>query len=107
MSQDLLDLPTLEEIKELISAARADIAEATQQDPASAEDYMQIAEIVTCIEELIAKHRSLDKLSSKEKIALAAHLCFLDIAFDIVFFSEEECEDDECDSCDDDMLDRL
>jgi hypothetical protein len=107
MNQDLLDLPSLEEVKELISAARTDIAEATEQEPESAVDFNQIAEVVNCIDELAAKHSSFENLSIKDRIALAAHLCFLDIAFDIVFFSEEdeceddECEDDECDSCDD------
>lgn len=101
MNDDLIQLPELKEIKEMLVAARQDIQAEVEEDPELLPLSKLLIQVIDIIEEKIAKHKDLSKLSEREKIDCAAYLTFLQgLQEDFFFYDEsgmegEEFEDDE------------
>ncbi|MBA3720945.1 MAG: hypothetical protein H0W88_00920 [Parachlamydiaceae bacterium] len=95
MSEDLINLPSVQEIKEMLKAARNDIATEIKQDPELVSPSKLLIEVIDIIDERIAKEKDLSKLNMKDKIYVAAHLNFLTCLFEDFFYVEDFDEFDE------------
>lgn len=93
MKEDLIKLPDFKAVEEMIGLAKADIEEEVKKDPELLPLSLLVSQVINVIEEKLAKKKDFDKLNSKEKIDVAAHLNFLHCLLED-FFCEEEFEDD-------------
>lgn len=96
MNEDLIQLPELKEINEMLSAARNDINAEIQEDPELIPLSKLLIQVIDIIEEKISQHKDLSKLGNKEKIDIAAYLNFLQgLQEDFFFYDDMEFEDEE------------
>lgn len=96
MIEDLIQLPELAEVKELLVVARRDIETEVKEDPELLDSSKLLIKVIDIIEEKIAKGSDFSKLNDQEKIGLASHLNFLHCLLeDFFFFDDEEEFDDE------------
>lgn len=93
MSEDLIQLPDLKEIQELLVTARRDIDAEVEQEPELADEHALLVQVMATFQELIAKAENNKNVSMKEKISIAAHLNFLQCLLEDFFFFDED-EDD-------------
>lgn len=93
MSEDLIQLPDLKEIQELLVTARRDIDAEVEQEPELADEHALLVQVMAAFQELIAKAENNKNVSMKEKISIAAHLNFLQCLLEDFFFFDED-EDD-------------
>lgn len=106
MNNDLIQLPEVSEIKELITCAREDIDNAAKEDAELASQSQLVLEVLRIIEEQISKQKDLNKLNLREKISVAANLNFLHGLLEDFFFDEEDFEEfEEMDYEDEESLD--
>lgn len=93
MSEELIQFPEIDEIKTMLADARQEIEAELQEDPDLVPLSKLLFSVITIIEEKVAKYRDLNKIGEREKIDLAAHICFLNSLEDDFFFSDEVMED--------------
>lgn len=98
MSEDLIQLPDLEDIKTMLAAAREDVEAEVKEDPELASSTEVLIQVIDIIEEKIGGQKDLTHLNVKQKIDFAAYLSFLQsLLEDLFYFDEDEFEgeDDE------------
>lgn len=101
MNEDLIQLPELKDIKEMLTAVREDIQAEVQEDPELLPLSKLLIQVIDIIEEKLSKHKNLDKLNDKEKIDLAAYLNFLQgLQEDFFFYDEVDFEEGELEEID-------
>lgn len=104
MKEDLIQLPNIAEVKEMLQLAKTDIQNEIKQDPEVAPTSDLLLELITIIEEKTNKAKDLSKLPLKEKIDMAAHLNFLQILLEDFFLMDDDFdfsdEEEECEECD-------
>lgn len=97
MTEELIQLPQVEEIKEMLDLAKRDIKTEVEQDPELKQASELLNKVIDVVEDKIAKAKDLEKLPTAEKIDLAAHLHFLQSLLEDFFmfddFEDEEFED--------------
>jgi hypothetical protein len=93
MTNDLIELPEIGEINELIEIAKNDITAVLKEDKELAPQGDLILEVLKAIEEKIDNKKDLNALPIKEKISLAAHLSFFHNLLEDFFFSDEDFDD--------------
>lgn len=93
MTEDIIQFPDVNEMKEMLLAAREDIQEAAKADPDMKEHSQLVMDVISVIEEKIAGQKDLAKLAPKEKIFLAAHINFFQTLLEDLFM-DDEFEDD-------------
>lgn len=89
MNEDLIQLPEVKDIKEMLTNARADIQSEIEEDPELVPLSKLLLQVIDVLEEKTAKQKNLNKLADKEKIDVAAHLSFLQGLLEDFFFYEE------------------
>ena len=92
MSEELIQFPTVVEIKEMLADARQDIEAELQENPDLVDLSKLIFSVIDVLEEKISKHKDLNKLNQKEKIDIASHISFLNSLEDDFFFTDDELE---------------
>lgn len=93
MTEDIIQFPDVNEMKEMLIAARDDIREAAKADPDMKEHSQLVMDVITVIEEKIGGQKDLSKLSPKDKIFLAAHINFFQTLLEDLFM-DDDFEDD-------------
>ncbi len=94
MSEALIQLPTLQEVKEFLAGARTDIDAEIKEDPTARESSTLILKVVQILEEKIAKAPDFTKLNERERIDLGAYLNFLNFLWEDFFSYEMEDDED-------------
>lgn len=101
MNEDLIQLPELKDIKEMLAASREDIQAEVQEDPELIPLSKLLIQVIDIIEEKISKYKNLSRLNEKEKIDLAAYLNFLQgLQEDFFFYDEIDFEEDDLEEVD-------
>lgn len=95
MHEDLIQLPDLVSIKEMLEVARRDINQALEEDRELLPMSHLLTKVIDIIEEKISVKDDFSTFSQKEKIELAAHLHFLQGLLEDFFYFEEDSFDDE------------
>lgn len=93
MSEELVQLPEIKEIKELLSVARHDVQAEAAEDPELQEASKLIFKVMDILEEKTSKQKDFSKMSEKEKIDCAAHLNFLHCLLEDFFIGDEDFDD--------------
>jgi hypothetical protein len=104
MEEEVIQLPELKDIKEMLTVTRQDIDFEIQEDKDLIPLSKLLVQVIDIIEEKIANHKDLTKLNEREKIDLAAYLNFLQCLQEDFFFFDEEMEFEE-DDLDEESLD--
>ena len=95
MNEDLIQLPELKDIKEMLAATRQDISVEVEEDPELLPVSKLLTQVIDIIEEKIAKHKDLTNLDNKTKIDIAAYLNFLQgLQEDFFFYDELDFEEE-------------
>lgn len=104
MKDDLIQLPNVDEVKEMLGLAKNDIQNELKQDPELKQTSELLVELINIIETKIGSNKDLSKLGLKEKIDMAAHLNFLQILLEDFFMLDDDFdfsdEEEECEECD-------
>ncbi len=96
MNEDLLQLPEITDVKEMLANARNDIKLEIEEDPDLVPLSKLLIQVIDILEEKISKHKNLNKLAEKDKIDVAAHLNFLQgLLEDFFFYDEVDFEEEE------------
>ncbi|HEV8051149.1 MAG TPA: hypothetical protein VGP47_01545 [Parachlamydiaceae bacterium] len=98
MTEDLIQLPNIEEIKEMLDVAKRDIQTEVEQDPELQPASELLVQVISVIDDKLSKSKAFEQLNQAEKIDIAAHLNFLQALLeDFFMFDDEfdEFEDDE------------
>lgn len=101
MKEDLIIVPEIEELKNVIADARHDLSEI--EEDSEVQDSRELAEkILDIIEEKIANKSSLKGIDVKEKVWFVSHLFLLenileDIFDEDMFFLDDETSEEEDD----------
>ncbi|MBA3958196.1 MAG: hypothetical protein H0X51_07375 [Parachlamydiaceae bacterium] len=102
MSADLIQLPNVSDIREMLTSARQDINAEIKTTPELADQSKLLFQVLDIVEEKTNKTKDFNALSGKEKIEMAAYLNFLHVLLEDFFSIDdfegfEEVEDDEDD----------
>lgn len=100
MSNELIQLPDLKEIKDMLKSASQDIDNEIKQNPELKSSSQLLVQVIHIIEEKLSKKEPLEKLNIKDKIDVAAHLNFLQCLMEDFFFENEDFEDMDLDDMD-------
>ncbi len=97
MTNSLIELPEISEIKELINLARTDVAADMKENEELAEDGKLILKLIDIIEEKVQKSSDFSKLNDTQKIDMASHLNFLHTLLEgfYGYLDDEDFEDEE------------
>lgn len=96
MNEDLIELPNIKDIRELLVSAKEDVNAELKEDPQLATQSKLLLEVIKVVEEKLAKDQDLNKLPLNEKINIAAHLNFLqNLLEDFFFVGDFESEEEE------------
>ena len=95
MTEDLIQLPNIKEIKEMLDIAKQDIKSEVEQDAELQVSSELLMEVIKAIDAKLAKSKDFDKLTTVEKIDVAAHLNFLQALLEDFFMFDDEGFDDE------------
>lgn len=93
MTEELIQFPPVDEMREMLDEAKEDIQAELQEDPGLVPLSKLIFEVIDILNEKVSGYRDLNALSSKEKIDIAAHISFLNSLEDDFFFADEDLED--------------
>lgn len=93
MTEDLIQLPNIEEIKEMLDIAKRDIQTEVEQDPELQPASELLVQVIEVIDGKLAKSKGFDQLNQAEKIDIAAHLNFLQALLEDFFMFDDEFED--------------
>lgn len=94
MKEDLIQLPELSDIKELLAMAKDDIAEQITETPEMKDEGELLKQVMGIIETKIGKEKDLHKLNLNAKIDMAAHLSFLQSLLEEFFMIDDEFDDE-------------
>lgn len=97
MHEELIELPSIKDIKELLTSAKEDINTEINDDPQLATQSKLLLEVIKIVEEKLVKEQDLNKLNLKEKINIASHLNFLQNLLEDFFFVGDFEEDEDFD----------
>ena len=103
MSEDLIQLPNIQEIKEMLELARNDIRTEVEQDPEIAPSSQLLIQVMDVIDAKLTKSQDFSKLSQTEKIDIAAHLNFLQALLEDFFMFDGDFEDEDFDLDEEDL----
>lgn len=92
MTEDLIQLPNITEIKEMITIAKQDVENEIEQDPELRPASELLLNVISVIDDKLAKAKNFDNLNSSEKIDIAAHLNFLQNLLEDFFMFDEDYE---------------
>lgn len=92
MKSELIQFPSIPELKEMLADAREDIKTELQEDHDLIDMGKLLFQVIDAIEEKISKNKDPNDLNEKEKIDLAAHICFLNMLEDDFYFFDEDPE---------------
>ncbi len=95
MSDELIQLPEANEIKEFLKAARQDIDTAVKEEPELKAQHTVISEVIQIMEDQVANKKDLNKFGLKERISFAAHLNFLQCLLEDFFMGGEEFDEED------------
>lgn len=96
MTEDLIQLPNVEEIKEMLDVAKRDIQSEVEQTPELQPASELLVQVIDVIDGKLSKSKAFDNLNNVEKIDIAAHLNFLQALLeDFFMFDDEEFAEDE------------
>lgn len=95
MTEDLIQLPDIQEIKEMLDVAKRDIQSEVEQDPELQPASELVVQVISVLDGKLAKTKNFDKLNVAEKIDIAAHLNFLQALLEDFFMFDDEFEDEE------------
>lgn len=96
MTEDIIQFPEVNEMRQMLSDAKVDVQEAAKADPDMKEHVKLVTDVINIIEEKISGQTDLSKLSAKDKIFLAAHINFFQTLLEDVFMDDfDEFEDEE------------
>lgn len=90
MKDDLIQLPNVNEVTEMLNLAKNDINTELKQDPELKQTSELLIELIGIIEGKIGKHKDLSHLNLKEKIDIASHLNFLQLLLEDFFLIDED-----------------
>lgn len=93
MTEDLIQLPNVQEVKEMLDIARRDIAAEVEQDSELQPASQLLIQVMDVIDSKLAKLKNLEKISQTEKIDVAAHLNFLQSLLEDFFMFDEDFDD--------------
>jgi hypothetical protein len=105
MSEDLIQLPNIEEIKEMLDLARNDIRTEVEQDPEIEPSSQLLIQVMDVIDSKLAESKDFSQLSQTEKIDIAAHLNFLQALLEDFFMFDGDFEDEDFDLNDEELED--
>ena len=94
MREDLIELPAVNDIKDLLESAKNDINEELQEDPETAAQSKLLLAVINIIQGKIGNTQNLNSLELTEKINIAAHLNFLQDLLEDFFFTDDFDEED-------------
>lgn len=95
MTEDLIQLPNVEEIKEMLDVAKRDIQSEVEQDSELQPASELLVQVISVIDGKLAKMKDFDQLNTAERIDIAAHLNFLQALLEDFFMFDDEFEDEE------------
>lgn len=95
MTEDLIQLPDIQEIKEMLDVAKRDIQSEVEQDPELQPASELVVQVISVLDGKLGKTKNFDKLNVAEKIDIAAHLNFLQALLEDFFMFDDEFEDEE------------
>lgn len=104
MTEDLIQLPNITEIKEMITVAKQDVENEIEQDPELRPASELLLSVINVIDDKLAKAKNFDNLNGAEKIDIAAHLNFLQNLLEDFFMFDEDFEGESFDFEDDGEL---
>jgi hypothetical protein len=90
MKDDLIELPELSDVKEMLTLAKKDIEEEIKQNPEMVDSCSLLKQVIAVVEEKIGKIKDFNKLNTKERIDIAAHLSFLHSLLENFFYGDED-----------------
>lgn len=105
MNQDLIPLPEIEDIKEIINVAREDLVEVVKEVPDLAPEAELIKQVMAIVETKLGKRTNFDNLKNEERIDVAAYINFLQMLLDDFFYDELDDSFDDEDFDDEDFDD--
>jgi hypothetical protein len=92
MIEELIQFPSIPELKEMLIDAREDIKTELQDDHDLIDTAKLLFHVIDIIEEKISTHKDFNDLNDKEKIDLAAHICFLNMLEDDFYLPDEDMD---------------
>lgn len=101
MKEEMIQLPAIEEIKEMLEIAKKDVQNEVENDPELQSSSQLILNVINIIENKLTQSKNFDLLNETQKIDLAAHLSFLQTLLEDFFMFDafdEDYEDDELDN---------
>lgn len=101
MTDSLIQLPNITEIKEMIVIAKQDVENEIEQDPELRPASELLLNVINVIDGKLAKAKNFDNLNDIERIDIAAHLNFLQNLLEDFFMFDEDYEDESFDFEDD------
>lgn len=104
MKEDLIQLPLLKDIKEMLELSRNDIAAVVEDDPEMLPSSNLLNQVINIIEEKISNGKDFKKYSEREKIDLAAYLNFFQNLLEDFFDFDDEMDFDDEEYLDDEDL---
>lgn len=106
MTDDLIQLPNISEIKEMIAIAKQDVQNEIEQDPELREASELLLNVINVIDSKLAKTKNFENLNNVEKIDIAAHLNFLQHLLEDFFMFDEDFEEEDFDFEEDESEDK-
>ena len=92
MSEEFIQFPSIPEITEMLADAKEEINDELQDNPDLIPLSKLLLNVIDIIEEKISKYKDLNKLSEKDKIDVASHICFLNSLEDDFFMSDDDLD---------------
>jgi hypothetical protein len=105
MTEDLIQLPKVAEIKEMIAIAKQDVQTEVEQDPELAPASELLMNVIDVIDGKLAKSSNFDSLNNVQKIDIAAHLNFLQNLLEDFFMFDEDFDENDLEFEDEEELD--
>ena len=94
MSPDQIQMPDVQEVREDLAAAKADLQAAIKENPELASQSKFLMEVLEVLEEKVSSSNDLNTLNKKDQISVVAHLNLFYTLLDDVFGEEFEELDD-------------
>lgn len=95
MTQDMMQMPDADEIREDLAAARTELEAAINEDADLQDRSTFVMELLGILEDKIQAGKDLSRLDRKEKISIMAHLNLFYALLDDLFGDDFEEFDDE------------
>src|SRR5437016_3236192 len=92
---EFIQMPDVNELKEELAAARADIQEAVKEQAELENQSKFLMEVLNVLDNMIANKQDLNALSKNEQISILAHLNLFYSLLEDIFGDDYEDLDDE------------